>query len=254
MLRSVKKCKGYSLAARDERGHSSGFGHVREFYFDDANWTIRYLVAQAGNWLTGRLVLISPFALGKIDDEARTIAVHLTRDQIRNGPSPEADRPVSRQFEMDYSAHFGWPYYWVGPYLWGPSPYPVMPSEAAGVAAAFAQAEHKGDPHLRSTDEVVGYHIKARDGEIGHLEDFLFSDGDWALHYACVATRNWLPGKHVLAPPAWIKEIDWADSSVTTEASREDNRQAPAYDPSRGVDAELEHRLSDYYETELRKA
>src|SRR3954447_16806107 len=117
MLRSVRKCKEYSLAARDGR-----IGHIREFYFDDTHWTIRYAVVQAGNWLTGRLVLLSPHALGKINDEDKTISVDLTRDQIRNSPSPESDRPVSRQFEMDYYTYFGWPYYWVGPYLWGPSP------------------------------------------------------------------------------------------------------------------------------------
>jgi hypothetical protein len=44
-------------------------GRVKEFYFDDLHWTVRYLVAETGNWLTGRQVLISPYALGAVDSE-----------------------------------------------------------------------------------------------------------------------------------------------------------------------------------------
>jgi len=51
------------------------------------------------------------------------------------------------------------------------------------------------DPHLRSTDEVSGYHIQAADGEIGHVEDFVIDDETWAIRYMVVATRNWWPGK-----------------------------------------------------------
>lgn len=248
MLRSAKKCKGFSLAAKDGK-----IGHVRELYFDDSRWTIRYLVAQAGNWMTGRLVLISPFALGPINHHEKVISVDLSREQIRNSPSPDADLPVSRQFEAAYHTYFGWPYYWVGPYLWGPTPYPALPPEGSELLADLAHPEHKADPHLRSTDEVAGYHIAARDGDIGHVEDFLLSESDWSIRYVCVAVRNWLPGKHVLLPPSWIKEINWEESRVRMDASREDIRQAPAFDASQPVDGELEKRLAEYYETELRK-
>jgi hypothetical protein len=249
MLRSARKCKEYALGARDGR-----IGHVREFYFDDTHWTIRYVVAQAGNWLTGRLVLLSPFALHGINDEKKTIGADLSREQVRNSPSPETDRPVSRQFEVDYYTYFGWPYYWVGPYLWGPSPYPVLPPETMDPAASIPHEQHKANPHLRSTDEVSGYHIGARDGEIGHVDDFLFSDSDWGLRYVVVETRNWLPGKHVLVPPSWIEEIRWEDSLVRVAASREEIRQAPSYDASQPVDGNLERQLAQYFDIEMRRA
>jgi hypothetical protein len=248
MLRSVRKCQGYALAARDGR-----IGHVREFYFDDSTWTLRYLVAQAGNWLTGRLVLLSPFALGRFHPDEKMISVELTREQIRNCPSPETDMPVSRQFEADYHRYFGWPYYWAGPYLWGPSPYPVLPPEAVDPALAILRPAHKGNPHLRSTEEVTGYHIGARDGEIGHVHDFLFNDGDWSIRYVDVETRNWIPGKHVLVPPGWIKDIEWEDSLVRVEADREDIRNAPGYDPAHPISGDLEKSLAQYFEIGERK-
>jgi hypothetical protein len=256
MLRSVRKMKHLALGARDGR-----IGHVEEFYFDDTHWTIRYLVAQAGNWLTGRMVLISPHALGRPDETNKVVPVDLTRDQIRSSPAPETDRPVSRQFEEDYYRYFGWPYYWAGPYLWGPSPFPVLPSSPlegtayppyrmdAGTADQPRPEPRKGDPHLRSTDEVTGYHNKAKDGEIGHVEDFLYDDMDWSIHYLVVDTRNWWPGKRVLIPPAWIGEIRWKDRAVDVDAYREDIRQAPAYDPARPMSEEYERQLASYYET-----
>jgi uncharacterized protein YrrD len=48
---------GYQLESRDGE-----IGKVKEFYFDDRRWTIRYLVAETGTWLADRQVLISPSA------------------------------------------------------------------------------------------------------------------------------------------------------------------------------------------------
>lgn len=255
MLRSARKMKEFALGARDGR-----IGHIEEFYFDDSSWTLRYVVAQAGNWLTGRMVLISPQVLGKPDEAAKSVAVKLTRDQVRNSPSPESNRPVSRQFEEAYYRHFGWPYYWAGPYLWGPSPFPIPP--AGPMEDAFAPGETQkgrfpevtGDPHLRSSDEVMGYHLRARDGEIGHVEDFLYDDEDWAIRYLVAGTRNWWPGKQVLVPPGWIGEIHWEDRTVDVDASREDIRMAPSYEPGKALTASEEAMLSRYYATELHKA
>jgi hypothetical protein len=39
------------------------------------------------------------------------------------------------------------------------------------------------DPHLRSAREVTGYAIQARDGALGHVEDFIVDDESWALRY-----------------------------------------------------------------------
>jgi hypothetical protein len=58
MLSTSKTLKGYKLDSLDGE-----IGKVKQFYFDDRYWTIRYLVANTGNWLSGRQVLISPYAL-----------------------------------------------------------------------------------------------------------------------------------------------------------------------------------------------
>ena len=117
MLSKAKTLKGYKLDSLDGE-----IGKVKEFYFDDRHWTIRYLVADTGNWLTGRQVLISPYALVAVNKEEQHIVVDLTKKQIEDSPSLNSDKPVSRQFEEAYYGYYGWPMYWNGPYMWGSFP------------------------------------------------------------------------------------------------------------------------------------
>ena len=46
MLRKAKTMNGFRLGSLDRE-----IGKVKEFYFDDQHWIIRYLVADTGNWL-----------------------------------------------------------------------------------------------------------------------------------------------------------------------------------------------------------
>ncbi|MDP3614800.1 MAG: PRC-barrel domain-containing protein, partial [Rubrivivax sp.] len=60
MLRSTQDLQAFSIGATDGR-----IGDIRDFYFDDRAWVVRYLVVDTGTWLSSRLVLISPIALGR---------------------------------------------------------------------------------------------------------------------------------------------------------------------------------------------
>ena len=82
MLSKAKTLKGYKLDSLDGE-----IGKVKEFYFDDRHWTIRYLVAETGTWLADRQVLISPYALVAVNKEEQNIAVDLTKKQIEDSPS-----------------------------------------------------------------------------------------------------------------------------------------------------------------------
>jgi len=64
-------------------------GHVDEFLFDAASWTIRYLVVDTSNWIGGRSVLISSAVVESVDAPNGEIRVRLTRDQIERSPSVE---------------------------------------------------------------------------------------------------------------------------------------------------------------------
>lgn len=241
MLRSANILRGYALRARD-----GDIGKVDDFLFDDHSWAVRYLVVDTGNWLTGRKVLVLPAALDVPDWKTEVLTVKVTKQQIEDSPPLAADKPVSRQKEAELYRYYGWPIYWG---LGTTSFYSA--TEQARLAEATAEAEEKEmaskDPNLRSMKEVVGYHIRATDGEIGHVEDFIVDDENWIIRYMVVDTRNWLPGRHVLVAPTWIENVAWDMRQVSVDLKRETIQHSPEFDPSLPVNREYEIRLYDYY-------
>jgi hypothetical protein len=108
--------------------------------------------------------------------------------------------------------------------------------------------EQEGDPHLQSANEVINYYIEAKDGDIGHVEDFIVEDQTWVIRYMVVDTRNWLPGKKVLVSPQWIKEVSWANARVYVDLLRDTIKNSPEYDPVVPLSREYEHRLYEHYD------
>jgi uncharacterized protein YrrD len=233
MLRKAKALKGYKLESLDGE-----IGKIKEFYFDDRHWTIRYLVADTGNWLTGRQVLIR---------EEQHLEVQLTKKQIEDSPSLNSDKPVSRQFEEVYFDYHGWPLYWNGPNVWGRSNYLMRVKQQR---TSSSEAEKVRDPHLRSTHDVSGHHIQATDGEIGHVEDFIIDDQTWAIRYLIIDTRNWWPRKMLLVSPQWIERVSWSESKVFVNLPREMIKQAPEYDGSCPLTRGYETKLHQHYSRE----
>jgi uncharacterized protein YrrD len=246
MLRSIKKIYGYKILAQDNE-----FGHVNDFYFDDVTWMIRYLIVDTGNWLPGRKVLIPPSELDHPSWSNHALPVSLTKKQVENCPSIGLDEPVSRQYEAALHTHFGWEPYWIRGGMMPPFPTvkrPGMDQEAAVDEAGETPLHKKeGDPHLRSSQEVIGYHIQATDGEIGHVEDFIVDDELWDIRYMIVDTRNWLLGRKVLVAIPWIERVSWGESKVFVDLSKEKVKNSPKYDPLAPVNREYEEVLYDFY-------
>ncbi len=236
-------------------------GDVKDFYFDDDSWAVRYLVVDTGSWLSSRKVLISPIALGQPNWDSKRLPVSLTREQVKNSPPVDTNMPVTRQHETDYLDYYNFPYYWGGMGLWGSGGYPNMllpgysdysSAIAAGAEADAAQVRvevhaRDNDPHLRSSNAVVGYHIEATDGEIGHVQGFLVDDESWAIRYLVVRTSNWWLGHDVLVAPQWIKGVSWAESSVQVSLTRDALQNAPSYDPALPLSREMEVAVFEHY-------
>jgi uncharacterized protein YrrD len=246
MLIGANGLKDYTINATDGE-----IGAVEEFYFDDDNWTIRYLVADTGTWLPGRKVLVSPISVDAIDRAEEKVHLKLSREQVENSPDIDTHMPISRVQEITLFRYYGYPYYWAGPHAWGPVAFPeglAVPAapEAEPVEPDAEVAEE--DVHLRSTREVTGYYIEATDGEIGHVADFVVDDESWAVRYLVIDTRNWLPGKKVVVAPAWIHQISWRESKVYVNLSREAIKQSPEYDPAKPLTRDYEAELYRHYD------
>ncbi len=239
MLNNVKALNGYKLHSLDGE-----IGKVKEFFFDDKHWAIRYLVADTGNWLTSRQVLISPYALANVNKEEQSIAVNLTKKQIEKSPSLNNDKPVSQQFEEDYYKYYGWPIYWSGPEMWGPYPYIVFDLNKQRESV---QSKKTWDSHLRSIHDASGKNIQATDGEIGHVEDFIIDDKTWAIRCLIIDTKDWWTGKKVLVSPKWIDRISWSERKAFINLSRDAIKQSPEFTEVSLLTRDYESALHKHY-------
>jgi hypothetical protein len=248
MLRTAKDLEGYAIGATD-----GAIGHAADFLFDDEDWVIRYLVVDTGGWLSGRQVLISPFAIGHPDWSARVLPLSITKDRVRNSPDIDTRKPVSRQHEADYLGYYGYPVYWGGSGLWGMGAFPGgVTAEDAVLAEMKARGERTAgqapeDAHLRSCTAVTDYRIHAADGEIGHVEDFLVDDRTWAIRYLVVNTSNWWVGHRMLVAPQWVDGVNWSDRTVSVDLTRQEVKNAPPYDSAAQFDRQQEAAIYEHY-------
>ncbi len=233
MLFNLKTLLGYTL-----RSHDGDIGKVKDFYFDDHDWSIRYLVAETGNWLTERQVLISPLAFLTVNEADQTISVNLSHQQIEDSPTLGADQPISQQFEKSYFTYYGWPSYWDGSWL----------DLNQQNQQAYAQTSLTGNPHLRSMKKTLGYQIQAKDDSLEQVEGFILQLDTWRIRYLIVHTQNWWPGKKVLISPLWIKSVSSQQSKVFVKYLSETIREAPEFKDISLLTPEAENELHQYYE------
>ena len=240
MLCTIDDLEGYAIQAAD-----GIIGHVKDLYFDDDAWGVRYLVVQTGAWLIGRKVLISPIAITHPNWTEKTLSVSMTKEQVAKSPGLDTDKPVSRQHEISHLEYYHHPYYWgshdlsargifLGSDLTGvgyggaDAEYQQMQSERNREIAKAAESDNY-DTHLRSCKAVVSYHIRALDGDLGHVSGLLVDDETWTIRYIIVDTSNWWLGRQVLIAPHWIQSVNWADATISVNLSRRSIKTAPQY-------------------------
>jgi|SRR5450830_423961 len=107
MLRNTKDLDNFAIRATDGE-----IGNIKDMYFDDDAWVLRYFVVETGSWLSSRKVLISTVSVQQPDWHGKTLPVSITKSQVSS--SPDIDKPVSRQNEEQYLGYYGYPYYWGG--------------------------------------------------------------------------------------------------------------------------------------------
>lgn len=165
-------------------------GFVADVYFDDERWSVRYLVVDTGHVTPECRVLIAPEAVVRDQPTDDLIRVRLTRKQVERSPDVETALPVSLQFDM--------------------------PERRA-----------TSDPHLRSSEVVIGYHVQALDGPAGRVTDLVVDDTTWSIESLVVDTGNWFPGPRVLVAPETVRRIDWPWRKVHIGLTREEVRSSP---------------------------
>jgi uncharacterized protein YrrD len=103
-------------------------------------------------------------------------------------------------------------------------------------SAALDDEADAADAHLDSVKQTSGYHIHARNGEIGHVDDFLIGQDSWRIRYLLVDTSNWIGGRSVIVSSETVERVDKADEQIYVAADRDAIENAPALE---SIDAAL---------------
>jgi uncharacterized protein YrrD len=249
MMWDVARIIGYKVVASD-----GDVGTVKDILFDDASWTMRWLVVGTGNWFFDRQVLLPVSTLGVPDSDLKHFPVRLTRQQVKDSPDVDTQLPVSRQLEAQIYAHYSWDPYWQGSfYPMGNAmampfvadiPAIVVPDADASITDAPA---HCDDPHLRNVNALMGFSLDATDGAIGHVEDMLVDSVSWRIRYLKIDAITWMPGDAVLISPQSISAIDWPERTVKINVSVQRVQDGPKYNDDLARDATYDQKFLTYY-------
>jgi hypothetical protein len=100
----------------------------------------------------------------------------------------------------------------------------------------------------RSLNELIGYSIKAKNGDKGKVKNFLFDDHSWSVRYLEAELGNIFFGRRVLIPRVFLGEPDWENKHFHIHLTVEAIKDSPDLSFDLPVSREYEKRLVDHYE------
>lgn len=230
---SHKQIKQYAIHATD-----GDIGSCKDILFDDQDFVARYLTADTNSWLPlSRKVVISPISVTKVDTDEQWLTINMSSQAIKDSPSIDEHKPVSREYEETLFKYFGYGYYWIGPGAWGDFAHPTDLADKE-VQQEMEKERPEQTNHLRSCNEVHGYDVATTDEDVGHITDFVFDTAGWDLRLVIIDTRNWLPGgKKVAICPKDIANIDWSSHKLHVNLTHDQLMEKPEVDLDRLGDA-----------------
>jgi len=237
--------KTNNLKAFTAKSKNNIEGTILDMYFDDLFWNIQYIVVETGRFLPDKVIIISHNLLGKPDYNSQLLPINTSFDAKSDGKNTQFLRSVSEIKTINASKILEWP-------LKQTNLKALNTEEMKNLVTNMVSDEDKvtpmANPHLRSWNEVLGYNIQAKNGEIGHVDDFIAESDNWKIRYMIIDTHNWLPGgKYVLISPAWIEKIQWNNNLVYVDLDKDMIKNSPEYDPNKPIDDAFELKLFKYY-------
>lgn len=237
------------------RASDGDIGTAHDLYFDDQQWTTRYVVGDTtGHWPGGRKVLLPMSVVtGEPDWERKRIAVRLSSDQVKQSPQMDLAKPVSRLEEERLAAEYRWPAYWTAPSaeVWSP---PGVQAQA-GIAGTGRPARERDreplaaedDSRLRSVVEVLKYNLQSLDGTTHRIAGLLAHEGTWRIAYLVLEVGTLLRPETILVPSRAVTSIDWRLSAVHSSLRGADIEKSPDFEPKLPLTPELEQQYEQYY-------
>lgn len=185
MLRSVRELDRFRVAA----GDGKPCGRLRDIYFDDLSWTVRYLVVSTGTGQFGQKQwLVDPGQVAAIWEDEGVIHLRLESHELEDLPPASSSLPVCKQYAALAYASPG----------------------ARNLAGSVTGA----DPHLRSVRAVMTYRINVAGEFGGTLSDFLLDDQAWQIRYLGVEQVFERKKLNFYVLPQSVERFTWATQRV----------------------------------------
>ena len=218
--------RGYDVNSPD-----GPVGKVRDFYFDDQTWRIKYIVVRTSKLAEEKDVLILPQSLATTGQWTSSLLLNISRDEVGKSPDIDTDMPVSRQHEMAVRSHFGADVY----YSWGGGFMGSHNLDLSGYEFPEITRNKNGtefDPHLFSVRSVTGLRADAADGRCGHVRDFVIDANESVIRFLVVETGSIFAAKKVIISPLVNARMNPDGSSVEINLPRMKVFESPEYDRS----------------------
>ena len=112
---------------------------------------------------------------------------------------------------------------------------------------------------LFAVSGLIGCEVKASDGDIGAVNDFLFDDRTWIIQWMAVDTGGWLPGRRAFIHPSAIAPLELPPKpalpmmsrgetlELSVNLTRREVEAGPLAREGEGVTGDMETLLYDYY-------
>jgi hypothetical protein len=98
-LRSCEAVSGYHIEADD-----GAIGHIDDYLFADATWTIQYLILDTRKWLAGKRVVISTEWVEQVSWKEHKACIAMSRQNLRDAPEYDRDLVVRETTEFGHAS------------------------------------------------------------------------------------------------------------------------------------------------------
>ncbi|MBN2105139.1 hypothetical protein JW835_13955 [bacterium] len=223
---SARALEKYAFFTED--GHFSGY--ISSVLFDETFYYIQYFVIDTTHWLPGNMRLVSPESIQYIDDTKKNILLNIEKNQFETGPDVWKHLPISAQERLRISNHFGWPLQRAGNFI--PVPGVTSPprfSSDMNRETPEEMLDNVENYPLRSTEEIIGYHVFSTTDDVGILEDFIINTDHWMLKYFILKNHHFLKTDHIQISCQWINQIHWEASRVLVDLSTQVIQNAESF-------------------------
>jgi hypothetical protein len=260
-------------------------GSLKDIYFDDVEWQIRYFVVEITTNDSISDYLLSAMAIKEIDLQKKTIIISISINTILNSPTYEQDKPISRQYEIALHRYYEWPEYW-GQSEFFDTPgikhlnefnlplddmdnvtnnlnendkldisdkeLPLEPTDGDIDSSDFSLSEEDDrtfSTSLRSFREIQGYIIQTNDTSRSIVKDFIIDLSSFSIVYLIINLGFDQHGEYTLLTLHWLKAINWRKSQFFIDLSQQQLENAPRYKLRQNIDIPFEKTIYQYYDS-----